>query len=102
MIKALNPDSVYNQILESGSAPDLGKMLLLRIELMLNIGTDCLGVAFILKAMPKLDHLGVLSQKLYVEGRRCLDGVSQLPIITPHSHIGADTISHLCIVAQKY
>ena len=52
--------SVCNQISESGSAPSFDKILLLRMELMLNTGTKYLGMAFILKTMPKLDHLGVL------------------------------------------
>ena len=30
------------------------------------------------------------------------DVVSRLFLNTPHSHIGVNTISHLCIVAQKY
>ena len=72
------------------------------MELMLNTSTNCLGVAFILKAMPKLDHLSVLFQELHVEGSRCFDVVSRLLLITPHSLIGVDTISHLRIVAQKY
>ena len=80
-----------------GSAPDPDKILLLRMELMLNAGTKCLGVAIILKAMPKLDHLGVLFQELRVEGSSCFDVVSRLLLIRPHSHIGVNTI-----VAQKY
>ena len=58
-------------------------------------------MAFILKAMRKLDHLGVLFQELRVEGNRCFDVISRLLLITPHSHIGVDTISHLRIVAQN-
>ena len=69
---------------------------------MLNTGSKCHGVAFILKAMPKLDHLGVLFQELRVEGSRCFDVVSRLLLITPHSRIDVDTISHLRIAAQKY
>ena len=65
---------------------------------MLNTGTKCLGMAFILKSRPKLDHLGVLFQELRLEGSRCFDVVSGLLHITPHSHIGVDTISHLRIV----
>ena len=61
---------------------------------MLNTGTKCLGVVFILKAMPKLHHLGVLFQELRVKGSRCFDVVRRLLFITPHSHIGLDTFSH--------
>ena len=75
------------------------KILLLLMELMLNTGTRCLGVAFILKVMPKLDHLGVLFKELQVEGSRRFDVVSRLLRITPHSHFGVNTIS---LVAQKY
>ena len=57
-----------------GSAPSADKNFLLRLELMLNTGTKCLAVAFILKTMPKLDHLGVLFQELHVEGSRCFKG----------------------------
>ena len=69
---------------------------------MLNTGTRCFRVAFILKAMPKLNHLDVLFQELCVEGSRRFDVVSRLLLITPHSHIGVDTIFHLPIAAQKY
>ena len=31
----------------------------------------------------------------------CFDVVSRLLLVTPHSHIGVDAITHLCIVAQK-
>ena len=72
------------------------------MKLMLNTGTKCLGVAFILKVMLKLDHLGVLFQKLCVWGSRCLDVVSWLLLTTPHLHIGVDTIFQLRIVVQKY
>ena len=69
---------------------------------MLNTCTKCLVVTFILKAMPKLDYQGVLYQEFSVEGSRCFNAVSRLLFITPHSHIGVDSISHLYIVAQKY
>ena len=72
------------------------------MELMLNTGTKCLGVAFILKAMPKLDHRGILFQGLRVEGSWCFDVVSRLLLITPHLHIGVNTVSHLRIVAKNY
>ena len=87
--KTLNPNPVCNQISESKSDPD--KILLLLMELMLNTGAKCLGVAFILKVMVKL--LGVLFQELRVEGSRCFDVVSQLLLITQHSHIGM-TFAH--------
>ena len=79
-----------------------GKILLLRLELMLNTDTTCLGEVFILKSMPKLDHLGVLFEELRVEDSRCFDVVSRLFLITPHSHIGVDGIYRFHIVAQKY
>ena len=72
------------------------------MELMLSTATKCFGVAFILKALPKLDDLGVLFQKLRVEGSRCFNEVSQLLLNTPYSHIGLDAIFHLRIIAQKY
>ena len=68
---------------------------------MLNTSTKCLGMAFILKAMPKLDHIGILFQDVGVEGNRCFDVVSRLLLFTPHSYIGVDAISHLHIVAKK-
>ena len=58
-------------------------------------------VAFRLKAILNLDHLGVLFQELRVEDSRCFDEVSRLLFITPHLRIGVDPISYLCIVAQK-
>ena len=61
---------------------------------MLNTGTKDIGMTFIVKAMPKLDHLGILFQELHVEGCRCLDVVSRLLLITPQSYTGVDTISH--------
>ena len=69
---------------------------------MLNTGTKCLEVAFILKAMPKLDHLDVLFQELDVEGSKCFDVVGRLLPISPHLHIGVEIISQLRIVAKKY
>ena len=51
--------------------------------------------------MPKINHLGVLFQKLRVEESWCFDVVSRLLLITLHSHIGVDAISHLRIVAQQ-
>ena len=42
----------------------LDKILLLYMEVMLNIGSKCLGVAFISKAMPKLNYQDVLFQEL--------------------------------------
>ena len=68
---------------------------------MLNTGNKCLEVAFILKAILKLDHLGVLFQELRMEGSMCFDEVSRLLFITPHSHIVVDKIFHLRIVVQK-
>ena len=63
---------------------------------MLKTGTKCVGVAFIFKAMPKLDHLGVLFQELREKGSKCFDVVNRLLLVTPHPHIGVDTISHCC------
>ena len=82
------------------SVPD--KILLLRMKLMLNTGTKCLGVTLILKAKPKLDYLGVLFQELRIECSRCFDVISRLLSVTSHSHIGVDAISYSRIVAQKY
>ena len=82
--------------------PNPNKILLFRMELMLNMSIKCFGVALILKAMLKLDHLGVLFQELRVEGSRFFDVVSRLLLITPHLHISVDIISHFRIVAQKY
>ena len=72
------------------------------MELMLNIGSKYLGVVFILKAMSKFDHLGVLFQELRNEGSRFFDMVSRLLLITSQSHIGVDTIPNLRTPAQIY
>ena len=96
----LDPLRILFAIKFQNSDPD--KSLLLGMELMLNSGSKYLGVAFILKAMSKLNHLGVLFEELRVEGSRCFDLVSRLLLITPHSHIDEDTISRFRIVAQKY
>ena len=58
-------------------------------------------LAFRLKVMPKINHLGALFQELCVESSRCFDAVSQLLLITQHLHVCVDAISHLCFVAQK-
>ena len=63
------------------SALDPDKILLLHMKLMLNTDTKYLGVAFTLKAMPKLDHLRVLFQDLRVEGSRCFDVVADCSLL---------------------
>ena len=61
----------------------------------------CLSTVSGLRAMPKIDHLGLLFQELRVEGNRCFDEVSQSLLIIPHPHIGVDAIFHLRVVAGK-
>ena len=68
---------------------------------MLNTGTRCLGMAFILKAMPNIDHLGILFQELRVEGSKCIDVISRLLLISPHTHIVVDAIFHLRVFGKK-
>ena len=69
------------------------------MKLMLN--TRGRGLAFFMKAIPKIDHLGVLFRELRVEGIRCFNVVSRLHLNAPHRHIGVDAISHLSIVARE-
>ena len=57
--------------------------------------------AFCLRVMPKLDHLDVFFSKNTYGVSKRFDVVSRLLLVTPHSHIGVDTITHLCIVVQK-
>ena len=56
---------------------------------------------FCLRAMPNLDHLGVIFQELLLKSCRCFDAVSRLLLITPHLHIGVDAISHFHIIVRK-
>ena len=51
--------------------------------------------------MSKFEHQSVLLQELRVESSKCFAVDSQLLLITPHSQIGVDVISHLRIVAPK-
>ena len=43
--------------------------------------TKRLGVAFILKAIPKLDHLDAIFQELQVEDSRCIDGLADCSLL---------------------
>ena len=70
------------------------------MELMLNNGTDCLEVAFILKAMPKLNHLGVLFHELRMEGSRCLMWLANC-FLLHHIHILAWIPFPICSLLRK-
>ena len=93
------PDPVCNQISESGSAPD--KILLLRMELMLNTGSKCLEEAFILKVMPKLDHrLGVLLKEFRVRVAGVLMWLAYCSLLH-HIHLLAWIPFPICALLRK-
>ena len=59
-----------------------------------------LEVTFCLRAVPKLDHLSAIFQKLHMEGNTCFNVVSQLLYITQQSHKSVDAchfpLTHCC------
>ena len=67
-LKLPTPIPFWLQRIKFDFSRDQDKVFLLGLKMMLK--AKCLGVAFCLRSMPKLDYLDVLFQELLVEGSR--------------------------------